>query len=62
MQSSLGRTCHVARLVGRFWSGAGYHGTRGALVLFFLLQRKYLGHFQVGSYRYRSLIEGLETL
>ena len=22
----------------------------------------YLGHFQVGSYRYRSLIEGLYTL
>ena len=23
--------------------------------------RVYLGHFQVGSYRYRSLIEGLYT-
>ena len=27
-----------------------------------LLTRRYLGHFQVGSYRYRSLIEGLHTL
>ena len=27
----------------------------------FTLQDEYLGHFQVGSYRYRSLIEGIYT-